>query len=99
MQGYLGAAQNKTAAGFCRMAGTTPADVAHGGRGWFFFADHGSASAVFSKIGGEDGPTPCASRRSSTSWRKVTEQTFVVAGVPDEKKGERLIVLHKLKET
>jgi len=29
---------------------------------------------------------------------EVTEQTFVVAGVPDEKKGERLIVLHKLKE-
>ena len=26
----------------------------------------------------------------------VTEQTFVVAGVPDEKKGERLVVLHKL---
>ena len=24
------------------------------------------------------------------------EQTFVVAGVPDEKKGERLVVLHKL---
>ncbi len=26
----------------------------------------------------------------------VTEQSFVVAGVKDEKKGERLIVLHKL---
>jgi len=26
----------------------------------------------------------------------TTEQTFVVAGVPDEKKGERLVVLHKL---
>ena len=26
----------------------------------------------------------------------ATEQTFVVAGVPDEKKGERLVVLHKL---
>jgi acyl-CoA synthetase (AMP-forming)/AMP-acid ligase II len=25
-----------------------------------------------------------------------TEQTFVVAGVPDEKKGERLVVLHEL---
>jgi acyl-[acyl-carrier-protein]-phospholipid O-acyltransferase/long-chain-fatty-acid--[acyl-carrier-protein] ligase len=24
------------------------------------------------------------------------EQTFFVAGVPDEKKGERLVVLHKL---
>jgi acyl-[acyl-carrier-protein]-phospholipid O-acyltransferase/long-chain-fatty-acid--[acyl-carrier-protein] ligase len=29
----------------------------------------------------------------------VTEQMFVVAGVPDEKKGERLVVLHKLSET
>jgi acyl-[acyl-carrier-protein]-phospholipid O-acyltransferase / long-chain-fatty-acid--[acyl-carrier-protein] ligase len=26
----------------------------------------------------------------------ATEQTFVVAGVPDEKKGERLVVLHRL---
>ena len=26
----------------------------------------------------------------------ATEQTFIVAGVPDEKKGERLVVLHKL---
>jgi acyl-[acyl-carrier-protein]-phospholipid O-acyltransferase/long-chain-fatty-acid--[acyl-carrier-protein] ligase len=26
----------------------------------------------------------------------ATEQTFVVTGVPDEKKGERLVVLHKL---
>ena len=26
----------------------------------------------------------------------ATEQTFVLAGVPDEKKGERLAVLHKL---
>jgi len=26
----------------------------------------------------------------------ATEQTFVVTGLPDEKKGERLVVLHKL---
>ena len=26
----------------------------------------------------------------------VTEQTFVVSAVPDDKKGERLVVLHKL---
>src|SRR5262249_5624946 len=26
----------------------------------------------------------------------VTEQTFVVSSVPDEKKGERLVVFHKL---
>ena len=28
----------------------------------------------------------------------VTEQTFVVTGVKDEKKGEQLIVLHKLSD-
>ena len=28
----------------------------------------------------------------------VTEQTFVVTGLPDEKKGERIVVLHKLVE-
>jgi acyl-[acyl-carrier-protein]-phospholipid O-acyltransferase / long-chain-fatty-acid--[acyl-carrier-protein] ligase len=28
----------------------------------------------------------------------VTEQTFAVAGVPDEKKGERLVVLHRLSD-
>jgi acyl-[acyl-carrier-protein]-phospholipid O-acyltransferase/long-chain-fatty-acid--[acyl-carrier-protein] ligase len=28
----------------------------------------------------------------------VSEQTFFVTGVPDEKKGERLVVLHKLLE-
>ena len=28
----------------------------------------------------------------------ATEQTFVVAGLPDEKKGERLVVLHKLSD-
>ena len=28
----------------------------------------------------------------------ATEQTFVVTGIPDEKKGERLVVLHKLAE-
>ena len=26
----------------------------------------------------------------------ATEQTFVVTGVPDERKGERLVVLHKI---
>jgi acyl-[acyl-carrier-protein]-phospholipid O-acyltransferase/long-chain-fatty-acid--[acyl-carrier-protein] ligase len=28
----------------------------------------------------------------------LTEQTFAVTGVPDEKKGERLVVLHTLPE-
>jgi acyl-[acyl-carrier-protein]-phospholipid O-acyltransferase / long-chain-fatty-acid--[acyl-carrier-protein] ligase len=29
----------------------------------------------------------------------VTEQTFTVVGVPDSKKGERLVVLHTLDDT
>jgi len=29
---------------------------------------------------------------------EATEQTFVVTGIPDEKKGERLVVLHTLTE-
>jgi acyl-[acyl-carrier-protein]-phospholipid O-acyltransferase/long-chain-fatty-acid--[acyl-carrier-protein] ligase len=28
----------------------------------------------------------------------LTEQSFAVTGVPDERKGERLVVLHKLSE-
>jgi hypothetical protein len=32
----------------------------------------------------------------STRCQNVAEQTFVLTGVPDEKKGERHIVLHKI---
>jgi acyl-[acyl-carrier-protein]-phospholipid O-acyltransferase / long-chain-fatty-acid--[acyl-carrier-protein] ligase len=49
----------------------------------------------FSKIGGEMVPHIKVEERLH-EFAEATEQTFVVAGVPDEKKGERLIVLHKL---
>lgn len=49
----------------------------------------------FSKIGGEMVPHIKVEERLH-ELAGVTEQTFVVAGVPDEKKGERLVVLHKL---
>lgn len=49
----------------------------------------------FSKIGGEMVPHIKVEEKLH-ELAGSTEQTFVVAGVPDEKKGERLIVLHKL---
>ncbi len=51
----------------------------------------------FSKIGGEMVPHIKVEERLH-ELAATTEQTFVVAGVPDEKKGERLVVLHKLTE-
>jgi len=57
----------------------------------------------FSKIGGEMVPHVKV-EETLHELAGVTEQSFVVTGVPDEKKGERLVVLHtlrdeKLKET
>jgi len=49
----------------------------------------------FSKIGGEMVPHIKIEEKLH-ELAGSTEQTFVVAGVPDEKKGERLVVLHKL---
>ena len=49
----------------------------------------------FSKIGGEMVPHIKVEEKLH-ELAVATEQTFVVAGVPDEKKGERLVVLHKL---
>jgi acyl-[acyl-carrier-protein]-phospholipid O-acyltransferase/long-chain-fatty-acid--[acyl-carrier-protein] ligase len=52
----------------------------------------------FSKIGGEMVPHLKIEERLQ-ELSGVTETAFVVMGVPDEKKGERLVVLHKLGET
>jgi acyl-[acyl-carrier-protein]-phospholipid O-acyltransferase/long-chain-fatty-acid--[acyl-carrier-protein] ligase len=49
----------------------------------------------FSKIGGEMVPHIKIEEKLH-ELTAATEQTFVVAGLPDEKKGERLVVLHKL---
>ena len=49
----------------------------------------------FSKIGGEMVPHIKVEEKLH-EVAGVTEQTFVVTGAPDEKKGERLVVLHKL---
>ena len=49
----------------------------------------------FSKIGGEMVPHIRIEEKLH-ELANVTEQTFVVAGLPDEKKGEKLVVLHTL---
>jgi acyl-[acyl-carrier-protein]-phospholipid O-acyltransferase/long-chain-fatty-acid--[acyl-carrier-protein] ligase len=49
----------------------------------------------FSKIGGEMVPHLKVEEKLH-ELAGVTEQCFVVTGVPDEKKGERLVVLHTL---
>src|SRR5262245_27200410 len=49
----------------------------------------------FSKIGGEMVPHVKVEEKLH-ELAGSTEQTFVVAGVPDEKKSERLVVLHRL---
>ena len=51
----------------------------------------------FSKIGGEMVPHLKIEEKLS-ELAGAAETMFVVAGVPDEKKGERLVVLHKLAE-
>ena len=51
----------------------------------------------FSKIGGEMVPHIKIEERLH-ELAGVTEQTFVVTGVPDEKKGERIVVLHRRAE-
>jgi acyl-[acyl-carrier-protein]-phospholipid O-acyltransferase/long-chain-fatty-acid--[acyl-carrier-protein] ligase len=51
----------------------------------------------FSKIGGEMVPHIRVEEKLQ-ELAGGTEQCFVVTGVPDEKKGERLVVLHKLAE-
>ncbi len=49
----------------------------------------------FSKIGGEMVPHVRVEEKLH-ELAGALEQTFVVTGVPDEKKGERLVVLHRL---
>ncbi len=94
MQGYLGRAE-KTA------------DVLHDG--WYMTGDVAMVDedgfvqitdrlSRFSKIGGEMVPHIKIEERLH-ELTGVAEQTFVVTGMPDEKKGERLVVLHRLGET
>jgi len=51
----------------------------------------------FSKIGGEMVPHIKIEEKLH-ELAEATEQSFVVTGIPDEKKGERLVVLHTLSD-
>src|ERR1043166_9244275 len=91
MQGYLGR-PHKTAEGLRGQWYVTGDIAAIDEDGFLQITDRLSR---FSKIGGEMVPHIKVEEKLH-ELAGVTEQTFVVAGVPDEKKGERLIVLHKL---
>ncbi len=99
MQGYLGRPE-KTAE-VLRDGWYTTGDIAAEDEdGFLVITDRLSR---FSKIGGEMVPHVRVEDKLH-ELAGATEQVFVVSGVPDEKKGERLVVLHtlpeeKLKET
>ncbi len=91
MQGYLGKPE-KTAE-VLRDGWYTTGDVAVLDEdGFLQITDRLSR---FSKIGGEMVPHIRVEEKLH-ELAEATEQTFVVTGLPDEKKGERLVVLHKL---
>ena len=93
MQGYLG--QPEKTAEVLRDGWYTTGDVAAIDEdGFLQITDRLSR---FSKIGGEMVPHIKVEEKLH-ELAGVAEQTFVVVGVPDEKKGERLVVLHKLAE-
>jgi len=88
MQGYLGQAE-KTAE-VLRDGWYTTGDIAALDEdGFLMITDRLSR---FSKIGGEMVPHIKVEEKLH-ELAELTEQTFAVTGVPDEKKGERLVVL------
>jgi 1-acyl-sn-glycerol-3-phosphate acyltransferase len=91
MQGYLGRPE-KTAEAMREGWYVTGDIAAMDEDGFLQITDRLSR---FSKIGGEMVPHIKVEEKLH-ELAGVSEQTFVVAGVPDYKKGERLIVLHKL---
>ena len=93
MQGYLG--QPEKTAEVLRDGWYSTGDVAALDEdGFLQITDRLSR---FSKIGGEMVPHIKVEEKLH-ELAEATEQTFVVTGLPDEKKGERLVVLHKLAE-
>lgn len=111
MRGYLGR-PDKTAEVLLSAGNDGPTETGHDGHAdemkWYATGDIAALDddgflqitdrlSRFSKIGGEMVPHIKVEEKLH-ELAGVTEQTFVVTGVPDEKKGERLVVLHKLAE-
>jgi acyl-[acyl-carrier-protein]-phospholipid O-acyltransferase/long-chain-fatty-acid--[acyl-carrier-protein] ligase len=91
MKGYLGR-PDKTAEAFHEGWYVTGDVAAEDDDGFLQITDRLSR---FSKIGGEMVPHVRVEEKLH-ELAGVTEPTFVVTGVPDEKKGEHLLVLHTL---
>lgn len=93
MQGYLG--QPAKTAEVLQDGWYTTGDIANQDEdGFLQITDRLSR---FSKIGGEMVPHIKVEEKLH-ELAGSTEQTFVVTGVPDQKKGERLVVLHRLSQ-
>jgi acyl-[acyl-carrier-protein]-phospholipid O-acyltransferase/long-chain-fatty-acid--[acyl-carrier-protein] ligase len=93
MQGYLG--RPKKTAEVLQDGWYTTGDIASVAEdGFLTITDRLSR---FSKIGGEMVPHIKVEEKLH-ELADTSEQVFVVSAVPDEKKGERLIVLHTLSE-
>jgi len=93
MRGYLG--QPEKTAEVLREGWYTTGDIAALDEdGFLQITDRLSR---FSKIGGEMVPHIKVEEKLH-ELAGATEQSFVVTSVPDEKKGEKLVVLHKLKD-
>ncbi|HYY69466.1 MAG TPA: AMP-binding protein, partial [Terriglobales bacterium] len=93
MQGYLSRAEQT--AEVLRDGWYTTGDIASLDEdGFLTITDRLSR---FSKIGGEMVPHVKVEEKLQ-ELAGITEQSFAVTGVPDEKKGERLVVLHTLPE-
>jgi len=90
MEGYLGQ-EDKTTEVLDEGWYTTGDIAAMDEDGFLIITDRLSR---FSKIGGEMVPHIKVEEKLH-ELGKLTEQTFVVTGVPDEKKGERLVVLYQ----
>jgi acyl-[acyl-carrier-protein]-phospholipid O-acyltransferase / long-chain-fatty-acid--[acyl-carrier-protein] ligase len=107
MQGYLGLPEKTSEVLVCDAIGGISSAPAAGGK-WYITGDIATIDedgflqitdrlSRFSKIGGEMVPHGKVEETLHDAV-EATEQTFVVTGVKDDKKGERLIVLHKLSD-